>query len=178
MTFIPTKKILIVTLPLILSAGCVQSHRAPYAYTPAYSTTPNAVMVAPTSQYQTERVYSAPTETVVTTAPTRAPYEVSTVPTTGPIPVIVTEAPSTVPAAPTSSSDLVLAGEIRRVIAQDPDLIAAARDTRISIWAGVVTLTGTTVTRTERERLHRAIEGVPGIYKLDDRLRATLDRSN
>jgi len=177
MTFIPTKKILIVTLPLILSAGCVQSHRAPYAYTPAYSTTPNVVTVAPTSDYQTERVYSVPTETVVTTAPPRAPYEV-TVPTTSPTPVIVTEAPSTVPTAPTSSSDLVLAGEIRRVIAQDPDFIAAARDTRISIWGGVVTLTGTTVTRTERERLHRAIEGVPGIYKLDDRLRATLDRSN
>jgi osmotically-inducible protein OsmY len=72
---------------------------------------------------------------------------------------------------------LVLAGEIRRVIAQDGDLVAAARDTRISIYDGIVTITGTTVTRNDRERLFRAIETVPGIRSIDNRVRATLDRS-
>jgi len=165
-------------------SGCVQSHRADYAYTPAYSTTPTTVTVTPTSTYTTERVYTVPGQTVVAPPPTvvqAAPGQTITVPAasvvTTPNPLIVTEAPTDVPAGPTSASDLVLAGEIRRMISDDGDLISAARNTRISIYNGIVTITGTTITRDQRERLHAAIESVPGIIKLDDRVRATLDRS-
>jgi len=64
------------------------------------------------------------------------------------------------------------------MIADDGELLAAARNARISVYNGQVTITGTTITREQRQRLHIAIEGLPGVYRLDDRLRATLDRSN
>jgi hypothetical protein len=142
------------------------------------------VTVTPTSTYNTERVYTVPGPTVVTTPSTvvqTVPDQTVTVPGSAvvatPSPLIVTEAPTEAPAGPTRAADLVLAGEIRRMISDDGDLISAARNTRISIYNGIVTITGTTITRDQRERLHAAIESVPGIIKLDDRVRATLDRS-
>jgi hypothetical protein len=176
MTCLPIKKFLVLTLPFILTAGCVQSHRGTYAYNPAYSTAPTAVAVSPTSDYNRERVYRVPTETVVTTRTTTV--EVPPTPVaTRPGPVIVSEPPPNAPVSTASASDLVLGGEIPRAIAQDGDFVAAARDTRISIYDGIVTITGTTVTRNDRERLLRAIETVPGIRSIDNRVRATLDRS-
>jgi hypothetical protein len=169
------KKFVALTVPLILTAGCVQSHRGTYAYTPAYSA-PTAVTVSPASDYNRDRVYRIPTETIVTTSPTTVEVPSTTV-ATGPGPVIVTEPPPNAPVLTAHQSDLVLAGEIRQVIAQDGDLVAAARDTRISIYDGIVTITGTTVTRNDRERLLRAIGTVPGIRSIDNRVRATLDRS-
>jgi len=175
------KKIVQITIPLVLTAGCVESHRQPYAYT----TTPTAITVAPTSDYPTERVYSVPTDTVITpppvvtySTPTETVIPRSSVAPPG-SPIIVVERPSSVPiTTTTSSADVALANQIRQMIADDGDLLAAARNARISVYNGTVTMTGTTVTREERNRLHNAIEGVPGVYRLDDRLRATLERSN
>ena len=184
MTFTSAKTFLCITLPLALTAGCVQSHRAAYAYTPEYYSTPSTVTystpstvtystpstvtVSPTSDYPPERVYSVPNETVVTTT---SPV------VTSPAPMIVTEAPAGIPAGSPSASDLVLAGEIRRMISEDNNLVRASRNTRIAIYNGRVTITGTTATRSDRERLHAAMESVPGIIRLDDRVRATLEGS-
>ncbi len=183
MRFTRINKFLQVSIPLILS-GCVQSYREPYAYTPAYTTTPTTVTVAPTSEYRTERVYSVPTDTVVTppprvvyTTPTESVGPQTSVVVPG-APVVVAEVPSGAAVVTSSSADVALANQIRQMIADDGELLAAARNARISVYNGRVTITGTTITREQRQRLHNAIEGLPGVYRLDDRLRATLDRSN
>jgi hypothetical protein len=176
MTFTSIRTFLCIALPLALTAGCVQSHRAAYAYTPEYYSTPSTVTystpstvtVSPTSDYPAERVYTVPNETVVTTT---SPV------VTSPAPLIVTGAPAGIPAGSPSASDLVLAGEIRRMISEDNNLVRASRNTRIAIYNGQVTITGTTATRDDRERLHAAMESVPGIIRLDDRVRATLEGS-
>jgi BON domain-containing protein len=182
MTLSSIKNLFRIIVPLILTAGCVDSQRAPYAYTPAYTTTPSTVTVSPTSEYGTERVYAVPSETVVTTPPSVV-YETSRQPVvpaapvvTSQAPFIITEPPRNAAVGTTSSTDLVLAGELRRMIVDDDELLAAARNVRISIYNGRVTLTGTTVTRAERERLHAAVESVPGVYNVDDRVRPTLNR--
>jgi len=167
-----------------MTAGCVQSHRQPYAYTPAYTTTPTTLTVSPTSDYPTERVYTTPTDTVITPPP-RVVYSAPTetvIPQTSVVaqgaPLVVGEVPANAPVATASAEDVALANQIRQMIADDGELRAAARNARISIFNGQVTITGTTVTREQRQRLHNAIEGLPGIYRLDDRLRATLERTD
>jgi osmotically-inducible protein OsmY len=92
---------------------------------------------------------------------------------------VVTESPPDLPPTTTtvaSSASLALAENIRALLAADPTLNSAARDVRISVYNGRLTLTGRTVTELERQRLHSALAGLPGVSRVDDRVQVDLQR--
>jgi hypothetical protein len=186
---------LVSALGLTLAVGCVHSHRtAHYAATPA--------VVTPTSTRPPVRVYQEPTRSVITTSPevvtapvitgppvVRTPAVVTTPSVVTRAPVVTTPSVTTIPSvtvpsvivetppdAPTSaqSENLALAENIRRALAADTLLNSAARDVRMSVYNGRVTMTGRTVSEAERQRLHSAISGLPGVYRLDDRIQVDL----
>jgi hypothetical protein len=163
---------LIWALPLALGAGCVHSHRNPtYTVVPA---------PAPVSSRPAVRVYPSETTTVVTTpkvvtAPPAIVTTPSTVVTT--TPGIYTELPPDVPPTTVASSDnLAMAENIRQALSADPSLNSAARNARISVYNGRVTLTGRAATDLERQRLHTALASLPGVSRVDDRLVVDLPR--
>ena len=160
-------------LPLAITVGCVKSHQPRYAVVPATTT--------PVSTRETVRVYpstttTVPTTTTVVTAPpkviTTTPSTVVTTPSTViSAPAVVTELPPDLPPTTVASADnLTVAESIRRMLATDSALNSAARDVRISVYNGRVTLTGQTDTVNERQRLQSAIASVPGVTRVDDRL--------
>jgi osmotically-inducible protein OsmY len=71
---------------------------------------------------------------------------------------------------------MATADTIRNVLLADPALASAARDMRISVLNGQITMTGRVVTQHDRERLHSAIAGIPGAYRVDDRVQVELNR--
>ena len=178
-------------LPLAAAVGCVSHRTRTYAVVPANSTT--TTTVSPVSTRETVRVYPSDT-TVVTTPPrvvtTTRPVVTTTTPTvstpvvTAPgtvisTPVVVTEMPPDLPPTTTtvaSSASLALAENIRALLAADTTLNSAARDVRISVYNGRLTLTGRTVTELERQRLHSALAGLPGVSRVDDRVQVDLQR--
>ena len=92
-----------------------------------------------------------------------------------PAPMVIAEAPTGIAARPTSN-DMALAESIRNMLATDGGLNSSARNVRISVYDGLVNMTGTTVTQADRERLHSAIAGLPGVYRVNDKVEVDLNR--
>jgi len=147
-----TKVVLLLILFSSVS-GCVYSHRPRVVYTP---TTP--IAVAPTSERQVVRVYPEATTTVIAPAG---------VPSTSTIPA---------PAARVSSADLGTANTIRKMFETDSDLTSTARNVRISVLNGRVTMTGFVRTDDDRSALNRALSTTPGVSSVDDQIRVELNR--
>ena len=143
---------------LVIMSGCVYSHRNPPV---VYSTTPTVI---------TEPIVT-PSPTIVTPTPTVvAPIS------DRPVVRVYPEVPTVAPTTTVSSQDMATADTIRNVLLADPALASAARDVRISVLNGQITMTGTVVTQHDRERLHSAIPGIPGAYQVDDRVQVELNR--
>lgn len=172
---------LIWVLPLALSVGCVSHRPRTYTVVPAPA--------SPVSSRETVRVY--PSGSTVVTAPpgvvAATPPVVSAPVVTAPVvttpgtvlrtPTVVTEVPPDLPPATVASSEnLAVAENIRTMLSADPALNSAARDVRISVYNGRITMTGRTVTELERQRLHTALSRLPGISRVDDRIQVDLQR--
>jgi osmotically-inducible protein OsmY len=71
---------------------------------------------------------------------------------------------------------MLLAENIRRLLASQPNLNSAARNVRFSVYSGRVIMTGTTVTQGERQLLHSAVGGLPGVSRVDDKVQVDLSR--
>ena len=65
---------------------------------------------------------------------------------------------------------------MRKMFEADPNLASAARNVRISVLSGQVTMTGTVVTQSDREALHSAVNTTPGVFRVDDRVQVDLNR--
>jgi len=158
-----TGTFLLIGFSAILTSGCVYSHRNPpvvYSPTPAVITAEPAI-VAPSTTVIT------PAPTVVT--PTSDRPVVRVYPET---PIVAADTtPTTVP-----SADWATADTIRKVLVADPTLASAARNVRISVLNGQVTMTGAVLTQHDRELLHSAIAGMPGVSRVDDRVQVELNR--
>lgn len=160
-------------IPLVF-AGCIQSHRAPVAYSvpaPAvYSTVPTTpIYSAPPAA----TVYTAPPTTVYTTPSTTIVAPTSSRPAVR----VYSPAPSriiTVPVAGAHDSDLALGEDIRAGLSSDTSLMSAARNVQMTIYDGRVTLTGTTSSESARQLLHNAITAMPGVASLDDQVAVDL----
>ena len=166
MSFMKFPKIFYVIAPAVLVSGCVESHRQPVVYSdpssfnrtpmPAYSppppaySTPAPVIVAPTSERPDVRIYAADSAPVVVSPP--AP--------------IITYSPA--------ESDLALANSLRQMLSADSSLASAARNVRMSIRDGRVTLTGTTSSERARQLMERAVAGTPGVAAVEDRVQVDL----
>lgn len=138
-------------LLLFLAAGCIYSHRQPGV---VYESVTPTVTV-PTSERPVTRVYTETPATVVA-------------------PTVIAE-----PATPTTtvaSTDLAMADNIRKMLLADPALSSAARNVRIAVFDGRVTMTGTVVTVHDREILHSALSTMPGVTRLDDQVQVDLQR--
>jgi len=142
---------------VLLASGCVYSHRQPVVYTPV------PTVVAPVSERSVVRVYPE-ASTVVPVTPSTTVVEPST-----------TTAVAT-PRATVAAGDLAMADSIRRMFAADPALATAARNVRISVINGQITMTGTVLTEHDRSILHSAIGGMPGVNRFDDRVQVDLNR--
>jgi BON domain-containing protein len=141
-------KLICLPVPLLLATGCVYSHRAtPVVYTPAPTST--VITVPPVSERPAVRVYPEPS-------------------------TVISEPATTTPSV--SSGDLAVANTIRQLFVADPTLASAARNVRISVINGYVTMTGTVLTEHERSTLHSAIASIPGVTRVDDRVQVDLNR--
>jgi len=153
---------LYVILSFILLTGCIYSHRNRPV---VYSTTPAVI---------TEPPVVAPSTTVVTPAPTiTSPTSDRPVVRVYPVPSPVLDTTTT---SAVSTQDLAVADAIRAVLVSDPGLASAARNVKISVLNGQITMTGTVLTQNDREKLHSAVGGIPGAYQLDDRVQVELNR--
>jgi len=156
-------KFLPATLPLLLSLGCIDSHRAaPVVYTPPPATTtvvspsytpppPTTTVVVPTSDRPFVRVY--PGISAGDTAPgaTAAPAQV----------------------LPTSS-DVAMADTIRRMFDADPSFSNRCRSAEVGVYNGTVTLRGTVLSRSDSDELQRRIATLPGVARIDNQLQTSL----
>ena len=143
-------KLLLLALPMTLSAGCVYSHR-PVAYSTPSTTTTTVYTPTPTSTRPAVRVYHEapePGANAVIVNPT-VPGEVRTTPT---------------------SSDLGIADSIRQMFDADPSLAERMTNTRIAVSGGVVTLDGTVPTRTDKNEVQRRIATIPSVTEVNNRL--------
>ena len=148
-------KLIGISLPLVLCWGCVYSHRNGVVYGP------EPVVVTPTSERHVVRVYPEATTVVPGTTVVPAPS------------TTVVPSPNT---ASFASGDLAIADSMRRMFQADPTLASAARNVRISVLNGQVTMTGTVVTQSDREALHSAVNTTPGVSRVDDRVQVDLNR--
>jgi hypothetical protein len=139
-------RILWLSLPFALCCGCVYSHRNGVVY----GGEPVVVTPTPVSDRPVVRVYP----------------EATTVEPSTPLPSTSTVA----------SGDLAVADAMRKMFEADPALAAAARNVRITVLQGQVTMTGTVVTQNDRESLHSAVNTTPGVYSVDDRVQVDLNR--
>ena len=152
----------------LLTAGCIQSHRAPVVYseTPAvYSTVPSTTIYTAQPAAPPSTVINTPSTTVL--APTSS----------RPVVRVYSPEPSRVVAVPVSGAheaDLALAEDIRSGLSSDTSLMDAARNVQMSIYDGRVTLTGTTGTENARQLLHTAVARMPGVASLDDQVTVEL----
>ncbi len=89
------------------------------------------------------------------------------------VPSTIVPVPSTTTVAP---GDLATADAIRKMFEVDGALAAIARNVRITVLNGQVTLTGTVVTQNDHEALHSAISTTPGVSSVDDRVQIDLNR--
>jgi hypothetical protein len=141
-------KLFAFSLPLVLSWGCIYSHRNGVVYGP------EPVVVTPTSERHVVRVYPEPTTVVVPSTVVPVPSTTSTY----------------------ASGDVAIAGAMRRMFEADPNLASSARNVRITVLNGQVTMTGTVVTQNDREALHSAVNTTPGVSRVDDRVQVDLNR--
>src|SRR5262249_15639367 len=101
---------LLLASPLVMVAGCIQSHRAPVVYVPPPPTT---TIVSPTSERPVVRVYPDPTTVV-------------------PAPTV----PGTQVVA--ANSDLGIADTIRKMFDADPSFSRTSKDVQIGVFNGTV----------------------------------------
>jgi osmotically-inducible protein OsmY len=73
-----------------------------------------------------------------------------------------------------SESDMALAQSIRRILSADTSLAAAARNMRMSIRDGRVTLTGTTPSENARQIVERTVATIAGVVAVDNQAQVEL----
>jgi len=160
--FMKTRTFLSIACSFVMLTGCVQSHRT---HPVVYSTTPAII---------TEPVVPTPNTTIVTPAPT-----VLSPTSDRPVVRVYPEAPAVVDTSAAtsaiSSQDLATADTIRKLLIADPTLASAARNVRISVLNGQITMTGTVLTQHDREMLRSAIARIPGAFQVDDRVQVELN---
>ena len=137
-----------VLLAAVLLAGCVNSHRREYVYSPAYSPAPVLTPTGPSSA----RVY---------------PEVPPPPPPTLPPPTTVAPEQSSVT---TSSSDVAIAESVRGVLRND--LTSPMRRVEASVYHGVVTLRGSVPSDSDRQAIVARVNRLPGVLRVDDQLMA------
>lgn len=132
-------------LPLVVAAGCVQSHRHPPV---VYTTVPAAVVAppAPTSDLPAVRVY----------------------------PEAPPAAPAVVTPPGISTQDLAVADSIRQVLKGQGALAGVAKNVEATVDGGLVTLRGVVPTESDREEIASRIARLPGVDRLNNELRVEL----
>lgn len=86
-------------------------------------------------------------------------------------PTAVPPAPAEpVPRALPSEADEQTAAEIRRLISEDKSLSTPAKECKIAVSQGVVTLTGVVDLAAESESIESKARGVPGVVRVDNQL--------
>src|SRR5438477_12674453 len=133
------KNLILMGLPLVLGTSCVYSHR----HAAVYSATPNAVVIAPTSDRPVVRVY----------------------PERGTAKAVVVE--PTTPGSATSA-DLAIADSVRQMYDADASLASRATNVKTTVYGGRVTLEGTVPTRADKRDLERRLATIPGVIEIND----------
>jgi len=137
-------KLVLALSPFALALGCVESHRDRVVYSPARVYGPAGVAVSPTSDRQVARVYPGATTVII---------------------------PTPAPSATVSSADVETANIVRRIFEADRGLAQAARNARISVLNGQITMTGSVATRRDRVAVRNAMRSTPGVSRVEDLLR-------
>jgi len=142
-------------IPLVLGAGCIQSHHYPVVY----ETVPAAV-VAPPAGGVVQRVY-----------PENAP-PVTQVPTPGT--AVITEVPVARTGPIVAGRDLATAEVVRRLFETDTALATTARNVQITIEDGRLVLKGSVSSDSERQELQSRLARLPEVRAVDNRLEVDL----
>jgi len=66
-------------------------------------------------------------------------------------------------------ADKSINDKIFQLLMSDKSLAKGTEKTRVTIHDGEVTLVGNVATETDKERLHKAIAGVPGVQQVNDK---------
>jgi hypothetical protein len=139
--FMKLRHLILMGVPLLLGTSCVYSHR----HAAVYSATPNAVVVAPTSDRPVVRVYPERNTTKA----------------------VVVERNTPGSAAP---ADLAIADSVRQMYDADPSLASRVTNVKTTVYGGRVTLEGAVPTRADKRELERRLATIPGVTEINDRL--------
>jgi hypothetical protein len=135
------KALLALTVPLVICAGCIQSHSAPPTVYVVPSTT---TVLQPTSDRPAPRVYPGPS---------------------------TPEFGSTPPSAPppgVSQVDLAVAQQVSQALKTDPLLESISDNVQATVHKGIVTLRGSVPSEHARDQLTERLSKLPGVDRLDN----------